>query len=64
MAILGLAPLRSQKHGNGPRRQRGRMRSRIAKRCRGIGTGCAELVVRETVEEPADGVWGTFPVCF
>ncbi|CAM9858479.1 unnamed protein product, partial [Bubo scandiacus] len=60
MDILGLAPLHSQKHGYGPRRQRRLMSSRIAKRCRGVGGGCVELVINETVEEPTDGVWGTF----
>lgn len=40
------------------------MRSRIAKWCRGIGGGCLELVVNETVEEPADGVRGTFLCVF
>lgn len=40
------------------------MRSRIAKWCRGIGGGCVGLVVNETMEEPADGVRGTFLCVF
>jgi len=40
------------------------MRSRTAKRCRGVARGCVELVVNETMQEPADGVRGTFLCVF
>lgn len=64
MGILGLAPLHSQKHGYGSRRQRQLTCSCFAERCRGVGRGCVELVVNETVEEPTDGVRGTFLCVF
>lgn len=44
--------------------QRRLMRSRITKRCRGVGGGCVEPVVHETMEEPTDGVQGTFLCVF
>lgn len=64
IGILGLAPLHSQKHGYGPRRQRQLRCSCFAEQCRGTGRGCVELVVKETVEEPTDGVQGTFLCVF
>lgn len=64
MGILGLAPLHSQKHGYGSRRQRQLTCSCFAERCRGVGRGCVELVVNETVEEPTNGVRGTFLCVF
>lgn len=60
MGIFDLAPLHSQKHSYGAGMQRRLMRSRITKRRRGVGGGCVELVVHETMEELTDGVQGTF----
>lgn len=57
--VLALAPLHSQRKAEGPKRWL--MCSCLAKRCRGVGRGCG---VNESMEEPTDGVRGTFLCVF